>query len=118
MLSEVLNLLEALVSPCNWLCQLDELLRDVVTRIAPVSVADAKEMIGEVRTLRVLAGYRSLPEGDIESLAQAISSLSTLALVDQPGLRDVEINPLLVKPKGEGVVALDVLTLFETESGT
>lgn len=97
---------------------LSELLRDVVTRIAPVSVADAKEMIGEVRTLRVLAGYRSLPEGDIESLAQAISSLSTLALVDQPGLRDVEINPLLVKPKGEGVVALDVLTLFETESGT
>lgn len=97
---------------------LSELLRDVVTRIAPVSVADAKEMIGEVRTLRVLDGYRSLPEGDIEALAAAISSLSTLALLEQPDLRDIEINPLLVKPKGEGVVALDVLALSETESGS
>jgi acyl-CoA synthetase (NDP forming) len=97
---------------------LSELLRDVVTRVAPVSVADAREMIGEVRTLRAIAGYRSLPEGDVEALAQTISSLSTLALAGQPGLRDVEINPLLVKAKGEGVVALDVLTLFGTESAT
>jgi acyl-CoA synthetase (NDP forming) len=92
---------------------LSELLRDVVTRVAPVSVDEAKEMIGQVRSLGVLRGYRSLPAGDIEALAKAISRLSSLALVTEGGLREAEINPVLVRREGEGIVALDVLLVPE-----
>jgi acyl-CoA synthetase (NDP forming) len=92
---------------------LSELLRDVVTRIAPVSVDEAKDMISQVRSLGVLRGYRSLPAGDIEALAKAISRLSSLALVTEGGLREAEINPVLVRREGEGIVALDVLLVPE-----
>jgi succinyl-CoA synthetase beta subunit len=92
---------------------LSELLRDVVTRMAPVSVDDAKEMITEVRTLRVLTGYRSLPKGDVDALAKTISAFSSLALVDGSRLSEAEINPVLVRRDGNGVVALDCLLIFD-----
>jgi succinyl-CoA synthetase beta subunit len=65
-------------------------------------------MIAQVRGLAPLAGYRGLPAGDLAALAQAIVALSRLA-VDAPAIREAEINPLIVRPAGLGVVAVDML---------
>jgi acyl-CoA synthetase (NDP forming) len=88
---------------------LAEIMRDRSIRLAPVDLAEAKAMIGEVAALKALAGYRRKELGDLEALAQALVSLSRLAVHDGPAVADAEINPLIVRPKGQGVVAVDAL---------
>jgi acyl-CoA synthetase (NDP forming) len=86
-----------------------EIYRDRALRLSPVDLATAHEMISEVRGLMPLAGYRGLPAGDLAALAQAIVSLSRLAEMDGPAIQEAEINPLIVRPAGHGVVAVDAL---------
>jgi acetate---CoA ligase (ADP-forming) len=84
-----------------------EIYRDRSLRLAPVDLATAREMIAEVRGLAPLAGYRGKPKGDLDALAQAIVALS--GLVVQSNVLEAEINPLIVRSAGEGVVAVDAL---------
>ena len=86
---------------------LTEIERDRSLRLAPVDVATAREMLGELRGLPLFSGYRGRPAGDLDALAQAIVALSQLA--DEPTVVEAEINPLIVRPAGEGVVAVDAL---------
>jgi succinyl-CoA synthetase beta subunit len=86
-----------------------EIHRDRALRLAPVELDTAHEMIAEVRGLTRLTGYRGLPVGDIAALAQAIVALSGLAMMDGPAILEAEINPLIVRPAGLGVVAVDAL---------
>lgn len=92
---------------------LAELYRDIAVRTAPVDLATAREMIGEVRGLAPVRGYRALPPGDLEALAQAVQAVSWLAAVEAPLVMEAEINPLVVKPQGQGVVAVDGFILCE-----
>jgi succinyl-CoA synthetase beta subunit len=85
-----------------------EIYRDRSLRLAPVDLITAREMIAEVRGLTPLAGYRGLPMGDLAALAQAIVALSRLAALG-PTIQEAEINPLIVRPAGLGVVAVDTL---------
>ena len=86
---------------------LAEIYRDFALRLAPVDIATANDMIAEVKGLAVIRGYRGLPRGDCAALARAVSAFSQLAYV--PRVAEAEVNPLLVKGKGEGVVAVDGL---------
>ena len=85
---------------------LTEIYRDVSVRVAPVDEHAAREMIGEVRGLAPVRGYRGLEKGDLDALAKAIAAFSRLALLD---VVEAEINPMLIRKQGEGVVALDAL---------
>jgi acyl-CoA synthetase (NDP forming) len=88
-----------------------EVARDRSIRLAPVSVAVAREMIVEVRSLATVSGLRGKPRGDLDALARAISALSQLAV--QPGLNvlEAELNPTMVLADGQGVLAVDALVL-------
>jgi succinyl-CoA synthetase beta subunit len=86
---------------------LTEIARDRSQRLAPVDLADAREMIADVRGLIPLAGYRGRPKGDLGALAEAIVALSRLA--ENAKVVEAEINPLMVLAVGEGVVAVDAL---------
>jgi acyl-CoA synthetase (NDP forming) len=88
---------------------LAEIHRDRSLRLAPIDLAEAKAMIGEVAALKALSGYRGRPPGDLDALAQALVSLSQLAVHDGPAVAEAEVNPLIVRPKGEGVIAVDAL---------
>jgi len=88
---------------------LAEVYKDISVRIAPVDVDTARAMIREVKGLAVIRGYRNLPEGDIDALAEAIVKVSSLAGSGAERVLDAEINPLIVKTKGNGVVAVDGL---------
>ncbi|MCC7428554.1 MAG: acetate--CoA ligase family protein [Alphaproteobacteria bacterium] len=91
---------------------LAEIYRDVAVRCAPVSLEDARQMIAEVKGLAPIRGYRGMPEGDVEALARCIAALSDLArLPEAAAVAEAEINPLIVKRKGEGVAAVDALIL-------
>ncbi len=96
---------------------LAEIYRDVAVRRAPVSLADAEAMIAAVRGFAVLRGYRALPRGDCRALARAICAVSDLARLPESRVREAEINPLLVKADGAGVVAVDGLVVRAGDGG-
>lgn len=86
-----------------------EVANDRSIRLAPVSVETAWDMIGEVNALKTVMGLRGKPKGDLQALAQAISSLSQLALRPDLGVVDAEVNPMMVLSEGQGVLAVDAL---------
>ena len=83
-----------------------EVLKDISFRITPLSKEDAHEMIRETKVFPLLRGVRGEAESDIEAIEKSILLLSQMAL-DFPQIIEAEINPLLVKKRGEGVVAID-----------
>jgi acyl-CoA synthetase (NDP forming) len=89
---------------------LAEIYKDYALRIAPVSEAEAAQMITEVRGLATIRGYRNLPPGDVAALARAVAAFSRLASLPGQPIVEAEINPLLVKR--EGVVAVDGLVVL------
>jgi acyl-CoA synthetase (NDP forming) len=108
--------LDAQVGPLVMLAAggvLTEIYRDRSMRLAPVDLDTAREMIGEVKALQALAGYRGKPAGDLDALAQAIVALSGLALLPDLRVAEAEINPLIVRGVGEGVVAVDALVRLD-----
>ncbi len=86
---------------------LAEIYRDFALRLAPVTVEEAANMIDAVKGLALIRGYRGLPRGDCAALAQAVSAFSQLAALEN--VTEAEVNPLLVRAEGEGVVAVDGL---------
>jgi len=88
-----------------------ELRRSYCVRIAPVTPEQAHGMIDEVRELALLRGFRNLPRGDVDALARAICAMSRVAALEN--VAEAEINPLLVREEGRGVVAVDGLVVCE-----
>src|SRR5262249_5053973 len=88
---------------------LAEIYKDFTSRLAPVSVEEARCMIDEVKGLAVVRGYRGMQRGDCDALARAVAAFSQLAYL-APAVQEAEINPLIVKP--EGVVAVDGLLVM------
>jgi len=95
-----------------------EVLRDVTFRIAPFGLEEARGMIGELRGRAILEGARGKPPGDLDALADVLSKLSLFAAAQKGQFSSIDINPLLVRPRGHGVVALDALIVTEaTQAG-
>ena len=88
-----------------------EVMRDRSIRLAPVSVETAREMIDEVKMLKTVSGLRGKAKGDLDALAVAIANLSQLAVKPDLTVHEAEVNPLMVMPAGEGVMAVDALIM-------
>jgi acyl-CoA synthetase (NDP forming) len=88
-----------------------EAIRDVTFRLAPFDEAEAMRMIHELRALPVLRGLRGKPPGDLAALAQALAALSRFAAAQGPRLKSLDINPFLVRPEGQGALALDAMLI-------
>ncbi len=84
-----------------------ELLKDVSFRVAPITPADASEMIDEIRTSKMLQGFRGQPVGDLEALQDCLMRIAQLAQ-QYPQLAECDLNPLKVFPEGQGIMAVDV----------
>ncbi|HIC90665.1 MAG TPA: hypothetical protein EYP21_01095 [Syntrophaceae bacterium] len=83
-----------------------EVLKDVSFRIVPLSQEDAHQMIREIHAFPLLQGVRGEAESDIKAIEKSLLILSQLAL-DFPQIIEADINPLLARGQGEGVVAVD-----------
>lgn len=83
-----------------------EVLKDVSFRIAPLSKEDAYEMIRETKAFPLLRGVRGETEADIEAIEHSLLVLSQIAS-DFPDIIEADINPLLVRNRGKGAVAID-----------
>lgn len=87
-----------------------DLIDDVAIRLLPVTRADAETMVGELRTSKLLSGFRGATPCDVDAVVDAILCIATMgeALADR--LVEAEINPLVVLPAGacavDGLVVL------------
>lgn len=91
-----------------------EVVGDTVCRLAPFGVAEAQAMIGETRAARMLHGVRGGPTADVDALAEALSMLSRFAAANAERLVSVDINPFIVRPQGQGAVAVDAVLIAKT----
>ncbi len=89
-----------------------ELLKDVAFRVAPFSRAETLAMIGETHAGKLLQGLRGQPPSDIDAVAEVIQRMAQLAL-DQPRIQEIDINPLIAYPAGQGALAVDVRMVIQ-----
>jgi len=83
-----------------------ETLKDTSFRIAPVNEDEARNMIREIRAYSILQGARGEPPSDIDMTVESILRLSQLVM-DMSAITELDINPLIVLPQGQGAVAVD-----------
>jgi len=87
-------------------------LQDVAFRLAPPSQAEAREMVAETAAGRLLAGVRGQPPGDLGGVVTTLLRVGQL-MTDLPQVAEVDLNPLIVGPAGEGAWAVDVRIVLE-----
>jgi acyl-CoA synthetase (NDP forming) len=88
-----------------------ELFKDVIYRPAPVSAAEATAMLAGLKAAPLLSGFRGAAKADIPALSQLISQVSVLAAQFRAEISEIEINPVLVHPAGQGVTIADALVV-------
>ena len=89
-----------------------DLLGDSAVRLHPVTRADAREMVQELKAARLLSGYRGMPSADENALYDVIERVSALLEVC-PEIAELDINP--VKVLAQGASAVDVRVRVEKE---
>jgi len=85
-----------------------EVLRDVAIRLLPVDEQTARDMLGSLRSAPLLGAFRGRVPRDTNAVVRAMVGLSDIFTQHRNWLSDVEINPMIVLARGEGVRAVDV----------
>jgi len=80
-----------------------EILRDISFRVEPVNREDIHGMIREIKQYKLLAGARGRAAVDLEAIVDVMMNLQQL-VVDDPQIREVDLNPIILSQKGPIVV--------------
>jgi len=88
-----------------------EALRDVTFRIAPIRELGAQRMIRQIRSYKILEGFRSGKPSDVEAIAECLLRLSQLA-IEIEEIEELDINPLMVFEQGRGAKVVDARILL------
>jgi len=91
-----------------------ELFKDIAFGVAPLTDGDVTQMIARTKAGTLLDGYRGSQKLDIEALKDTLLKLSAIA-VNHSEIAEIEINPLLILPEGQGTLALDARAILERE---
>lgn len=91
-----------------------ELLNDVALRLPPLARSEARAMLMETRTAKLLSGYRGKPRADVDALECALVAFSQLVSELADVVEEIEINPLFVLDDGRGVAVGDALLTLRT----
>ena len=94
---------------CGFGGILVEVLKDVAVGIPPLSREQAHDMLKRLRGFAILGGVRGKPPADVDALCDAIVGVSRLAVALGDQLLGLDINPMIVLPKGQGAVAVDAV---------
>ncbi|MFI8518856.1 acetate--CoA ligase family protein [Streptomyces sp. NPDC085481] len=88
-----------------------EVLNDAAVRVPPFGEREARDMLGELRGRALLDGVRGAPAADVDALVEVVLRVQRMALELDADLAELDINPLMVLPRGQGAVALDALAV-------
>lgn len=83
-----------------------EVLKDVSFRLAPMWQISAERMVRQIRSFKVLDGFRGNPPADLEAIVEALLRLSAM-VCNHPEISELDINPLIVHVRGQGCVVAD-----------
>jgi len=86
-----------------------ETLADVALRTLPLREGDAEAMIAETRAGTLLAGYRGRPPGDVPALVRGLNALADFAWAERDHIAEIDVNPIVVRERGQGCVVVDAL---------
>jgi acyl-CoA synthetase (NDP forming) len=89
-----------------------EVRPDIVFRLLPISRIDAAAMVDALAVRPMLDGWRGRPAADVPALIDAVLAFADLCGGLGARLREAEINPLFVRPLGQGVAAGDGLVII------
>ncbi|MEU4078696.1 pimeloyl-CoA synthetase [Streptomyces venezuelae] len=88
-----------------------EVLGDTAVRVPPFGEREARSMLAELRGRALLDGVRGAPPADVDALVEVVLRVQRMALELDGDLAELDINPLMVLPRGQGAVALDALAV-------
>lgn len=88
-----------------------EVLNDTAVRVPPFGEREARSMLDELRGRALLDGVRGAPPADVDALVEVVLRVQRMALELDGDLSELDINPLMVLPRGQGAVALDALAV-------
>jgi acyl-CoA synthetase (NDP forming) len=88
-----------------------EVLRDVAFAPVPIGVDAAQDLIGELKGAALLDGVRGAAPADRRALAELIAALSRFAVDHADRIAEIDLNPVIVHPRGRGVSVVDALIL-------
>jgi hypothetical protein len=86
-----------------------EYLKDSTSLLPPFTADGVRAALGRLRIAKLLAGFRGKPAGDVEALVAAVLAVARYAEAHVESLAGLDVNPIIVRPSGLGVVAVDVL---------
>ena len=86
-----------------------ELMQDSRTLLLPVSANEVREAILSLRSASLLTGFRGKPAADIDTTVEVALSLARFAEAHADTLIELDINPLMLRPAGQGAFAADAL---------
>ena len=92
-----------------------ELVADSTSLLLPVKRDELREAIDSLMVAKLLHGFRGRPRGDMEALLDAIEAIVAFATDCWSELLELDVNPLMVLPEGQGVVAADALIVLQDE---
>jgi biotin carboxylase len=87
-----------------------ETLGDVTFRPAPLSEADAREMIGEIKGHKILGAIRGMAAVDLDSLIQCLMAIGRIG-VEREEIQAIDVNPLIIR--GSQPIAVDALVILK-----
>jgi acyl-CoA synthetase (NDP forming) len=89
-----------------------EILKDVKLFTPDMDQAMVHRGLLDLKQAAILKGWRGAPALDVAALAELIVQVGRI-MAGNPRIREIDLNPVIVHPEGEGVVALDALMLVE-----
>jgi acetate---CoA ligase (ADP-forming) len=88
---------------------LTELLSDSASLLPPWTRESIRGTLSRLAVAKLLDGYRGKAPGDIEALIDAIVGVARYASANMATLVEIDVNPVIVRPAGKGVVAVDTM---------
>src|SRR5699024_11387352 len=89
--------------------ELVNLVHDSVPVILPTNRQEVTEALYSLKGISLLQGFRNRLKGDADAVIEAALSVAEYAEANKNTLMEMDINPLLVLPEGQGVVAVDAI---------
>ena len=86
-----------------------ELVSDTTTLLLPTDRDAVTTALHSLKVSKLLHGFRGRPEGDRDAVIATILAIADFAMSERKRLVEVDVNPLLVLPRGRGTVAVDAL---------
>jgi acyl-CoA synthetase (NDP forming) len=88
-----------------------EIFKDSAVRLPPIDATDVREMLEELKVVKLLHGFRGAPERDIEALVECCVRFAQFVAATDGQFATIDLNPVFVREKGKGVCIADALMI-------